>query len=151
MRNSSYLDLVMYSRTFRDPDLHADLQVTSAASRSVRDLSETAPSTMQNRFCLVLIAEREVVQHSAPACSQAARAQDPHLPCEPAQRRGPSRPEAQDPHSVRAQCTQSAAGQQLWTAAERHRVAHSCRPPYRAAYQSVGPVMTCGLLAYGAA
>ena len=73
----------MYSRTFRDPDLHADLQVTSAAPRSVRDLSGTAPSTMQNRFCLVLIAEREVVQHSAPACSQAARAQDPHLPCGP--------------------------------------------------------------------
>ena len=88
-----------------------------------------------------------VVQHSCTSARNSQRELRTRV-CRASlvQSRGPSRPEAQDPHSVRAQCTQSAAGQQLWTAAERHRVAHSCRPPYRATYQSVGPVRTCGLL-----
>lgn len=38
----------------------------------------------------------------------------------------------------------TAAGQQLWTAAERHRVAHSCRPSHRAEYQSVNPYELAG-------
>ena len=55
------------------------------------------------------------------------------------QRKGPSRPEAQDPHSVRAQCTQSAAGQQLLTAKGTRPTAVD-----RLTVQSISPLIPCG-------
>ena len=58
------------------------------------------------------------------------------------QRMGLSKQEAQDPHSVRAQCTQPAAGQQ---AVDSRGTAPRCQPPVdRLTVQSISPLIPCG-------
>lgn len=55
---------------------------------------------------------------------------------------GLSKQEAQDPHSVRAQCTQPAAGQQ---AVDSRGTAPRCQPPVdRLTVQSISPLIPCG-------